>query len=37
MGPELDDFIARYRALLHAEADAQADWLREQLVDFRRW
>ncbi len=35
MGPELDDFIEQYRALLHQEADAQADWLREQLEDFR--
>jgi hypothetical protein len=31
MGPELDDFIEQYRALLHAEADAQADWLRDRL------
>lgn len=31
MGSELDDFIEQYRALLHAEADAQADWLADQL------
>ena len=28
---ELNDFIEEYRALLHREADAQADWLLEQL------
>jgi hypothetical protein len=42
MSTELDDFIAEYRALLHAEGnvdpDANADQLRSRLEDHRdRW